>query len=68
MKNSHWLLILLFVQLLVCYQILPTFAKPFDIYHEDLLIYLNVMTFFIVKAIEDKKSHNELNVYIDKDE
>ena len=58
---------LLFIQILVVYQVLPTTAKPFDIHHEDLLVYLNAMTFFIVKAIEDNKSKNKTNIFVAKD-
>jgi len=68
MKNSTIVFIFWMIQIFVLLQVLPSIVKPFDSAHEDLLAWIGAMTYFIVKSIEDKKSHNELNVYLKKDD
>ncbi|HET8689321.1 MAG TPA: hypothetical protein VFM18_22150 [Methanosarcina sp.] len=55
MKASTWVIILVLVQFAVMEQWLPSCISPFDKTHEDLLYFMALCTFFIVKAIEEKR-------------
>lgn len=46
---------LMLLQLLVLKEVLPSLAKPFDIYHEDIIFYILIATTLITLAIENKK-------------
>jgi hypothetical protein len=55
MRLSTWVLVWGLAQFAVMEQWLPSCISPFDKTHEDLLWFLSQMTYFIIRAIEDKK-------------
>lgn len=56
-RLSYWIAFLTICQMIwmnLCFNKIVISTIPFDVLHEDTILIMHLMTFFIVKAIEDK--------------